>query len=105
VGLTAEMMQQLRFGPILFREECIFKKEIRLGDTVSINLVLAKSRKDYSRWSIRHEILKNGETISAVLSVDGAWIDIEKRKLTVPLGLVADVFSQMPRAIDFHWMD
>jgi acyl-CoA thioester hydrolase len=104
-GLTAETMQQLRFGPILFREECIFKKEIGLGDTVSINLVLVKSRKDNSRWSIRHEIMKNGETISAVVSVDGAWIDIEKRKLTVPPALVTEVFSQMPRAIDFQWVD
>jgi acyl-CoA thioester hydrolase len=105
VGLTAGMMQQLRFGPILFREECIFKKEIRLGDNVSINLALAKSRKDYSRWSIRHEIMKNGDTVCAILTVDGAWIDIEKRKLTVPPGLVLEVFSKMPRTDDFEWVE
>ena len=30
-GLTTDIMQQLNFGPILFREECVFKKEIKMG--------------------------------------------------------------------------
>src|SRR5258705_5650363 len=58
-GLTSVIMQELRFGPILFREECIFRREIRLGDPVTVNLELIRSRKDYSRWSIRHTIMKN----------------------------------------------
>jgi acyl-CoA thioester hydrolase len=41
-GLTPQLMQQVHFGPILFREECIFKKEIRLEDKVSIDLSLLK---------------------------------------------------------------
>jgi acyl-CoA thioester hydrolase len=45
-GLTAEVMQHLHFGPILFKEECVFRKEIRLGDVVTMNLKLIRSRKD-----------------------------------------------------------
>ncbi|HEU0064620.1 MAG TPA: acyl-CoA thioesterase, partial [Flavisolibacter sp.] len=37
-GLSSDVMAKLQFGPILFREECIFRKEIKLGDDVSINL-------------------------------------------------------------------
>jgi acyl-CoA thioester hydrolase len=74
MSFTAEVMTQLHFGPILFREECVFKKEIRLGDKVIVNLELLKSRKDYSRWTIQHTIMKN-DIISAILTVDGAcWI-------------------------------
>ena len=29
-GLNAAFMAKNQFGPILFREECVFKKEIRL---------------------------------------------------------------------------
>src|SRR5690242_18134198 len=83
-GLTVSFMAQNHFGPILFREECVFKKEIRLGDIVSIDMQLLKAREDQSRWSIQHRILKNNEDVAAVLTVEGAWIDMVKRKLTAP---------------------
>ena len=48
-GLGTEVMQRLNFGPILFREEAVFRKEIRIRDLLSIDLKLLKSRKDFSR--------------------------------------------------------
>src|SRR5262245_28086865 len=66
-GLTTTLMQTLHFGPILFREECVFKREIRLGDQVRINLEILKARRDYSRWSIRHLIMKEADTVAAIL--------------------------------------
>src|SRR5690242_15425551 len=104
-GLTTGTLQQLQIGPILFREECIFKREIRLGDPVTINVELVKSRKDYSRWTFRHTIMKNPETLAAILTVDGAWIDIAKRKLANPYEVVKSIFEAMPRASDFEWME
>ena len=104
-GLTAEIMNQLHFGPILFREECIFKKEVRLGDRVTIGLKLVKSKRDGSRWTIQHDITKNGDVLSAIITVDGAWIDTQKRKLASPPQQVADVFLKMPLGEGFHWID
>ena len=48
-GLTNKVMQDLGFGPILFREECVFRKEIRSGDEIFINLQIIKGREDFSR--------------------------------------------------------
>ncbi len=104
-GLSTLVMQQLHFGPILFREECIFRREIRLGDTVTVNLELMGSRRDYSRWTIRHMIMKDPDTVSAILTVDGAWLDTSIRKLAAPPHEVAQVFSQMPVPADFKWTD
>jgi acyl-CoA thioester hydrolase len=103
-GLTAEVMQKLQFGPILFKEECVFRREIKLGDEVKMNLQLLRSKKDFSRWSIQHQILKNGDTLCAVLTVDGAWMNVVQRKLTTPPQEVNDVFSQMPKAEKFEWL-
>ncbi len=100
-GITAQFMLQHSFGPVIFREECIFKKEIRPDDVITIDLELQKASSDYSRWTIQHTIFKNGETVSALLTVDGAWIDITKRKLTVPPTEVVDVFGRMPRNQNF----
>jgi acyl-CoA thioester hydrolase len=101
-GLSTEVMHQLQFGPILFREECVFRKEVRLGDEITIDLKLLKSRTDFSRWSIQHHIAKGGNTC-AVLTVDGAWINIGLRKLATPPEAVHSVFSSMPRAEQFEW--
>jgi len=102
-GLTAAVMQELMFGPILFREECIFRREIRSGDEIVMNLQIIRSRRDYSRWSIQHQILKTDGTLCATLTVDGAWIDVSKRKLATPPQKVAEVFEKMPKAEGFEW--
>jgi acyl-CoA thioester hydrolase len=102
-GLTADVMMQLQFGPILFREECVFRREIKSGDKVTITLEVIKSRKDFSRWSIRHQILKNEGLLCAELNVDGAWMNLTQRKLMSPPDKVHEVFDLMPKAQGFAW--
>ena len=103
--LTTETMAQLRIGPILFREECVFRKEIRLGDKVTIDLRLAKAKKDFSRWTIQHTIMKNGDSVAAILTVDGAWMDVVRRKLATPPHEVVETYTHMIKKEDFQWVD
>jgi acyl-CoA thioester hydrolase len=103
-GLTAHVMQELKFGPILFRGECVFRREIRSGDEIKMNLQLARSKKDFSRWSIQHQITKADGTVCSVLTVDGAWMDVVRRKLSSPPEKVSGVFERMPKGEQFEWM-
>jgi acyl-CoA thioester hydrolase len=102
-GLSAAKMEQLHFGPILFREEAVFRKEVRMSDKLTMDLQVVKARQDFSRWTIRHQLIKNGAILAAVITVDGAWINTQERKLATPPGEFADVFHQMPRSADFAW--
>lgn len=102
-GLTWKTMHELKFGPILFREECVFRKEIRSGDEIKMNLELLSSKKDFSRWTIQHQIARADGTLCAVLTVDGAWMDLVKRKLSSPPEKVHEVFNQMPKGEKFEW--
>jgi len=104
-GLTIDLMQQQHFGPIILREECIFRKEIKSGDAVRINLTILKSKKDYSRWALHHTIFKNETVTAAIITLEGAWLDTVKRKLTVPPAEGIKVFSQFPRDKNFEWID
>lgn len=103
-GLNHQVMQELKFGPILFREECVFRKEIRSGDVINMNLQLLRSKKDFSRWSIQHYITREDGSLCAVLTVDGAWIDVVRRKLASPPEKVVEVFEKMPKGEAFEWM-
>jgi acyl-CoA thioester hydrolase len=105
MGLTPVLMRSLNFGPIIFREECVFKKEIKYGDTVSIDLKLTKARRDYSRWTIIHGIKKNEDIFCALVTIDGAWLNTIERKLFIPPAEIAKVFQQMPIDENFQWLD
>lgn len=103
-GLTPQLMMKHRIGPVLFREEAVFRKELRFGDSLVMNLMIVRLKRDGSRFSIRHEIKKQGE-LCATLNIDGAWIDQVERKLTAPPEIVFNAFDGMPRAEDFEWVD
>lgn len=102
-GLSYEMMQAGHFGPILFREEAIFRREVRMGDQIYINMLVTKLRRDYARFSFRHEITREDGTVCAVLNVDGAWIDTELRKLMVPSANLGHIMESLPKSADFEW--
>lgn len=101
-GVTPQIMMKEHFGPILFREEAIFKKEIRLGDSLIMNVRASKLSEDYSRFGMRHEILRKDE-LCAIINVDGAFIDTIKRKLTAPPQIAKEMVDAMPKTEDFEW--
>jgi len=100
-GITAAAMQEYHTGPIIFREECIFKSEIKFGDLVTINLQLTSASADQRKFSMRHEIFKNGDTLAAILNIDAAWMDTQLRKITVPPAIFMPGFEAIPRSADF----
>lgn len=102
-GLTNLKFEELRIGPILFREEALFKREIKFEDNVLVDLVVTKATADFSRWSIRHHIYKEDRQLAAILNMDGAWIDMTKRKLAYPNEFIQKVFMDFPRSVDFTW--
>ena len=44
-GFTLEKMTALNIGPILFREECIFRRELNVGEVVEV-FILSKTPKN-----------------------------------------------------------
>ena len=100
-GLTTEKMEELKVGPILFREEAIFRKEIKLEDKITVDVEIYSAREDYSRWSLRHHFHKEDGTLAAIINIDGAFLDLVKRKLTQPPDFVKEAFKSFKRSADF----
>ena len=100
-GATPAVMMQQQIGPIIFREEAVFKKEIYFGDTVHINILLDKCNADYSRWTMKHEIYTNNNLLSAIITIDGAWMNTHLRKLAKPGELFAAALELIPKTSDF----
>jgi acyl-CoA thioester hydrolase len=101
-GITPAAMVQYHIGPIIFREECVFKREIKFGDAVEIKLLLQKVSPDYRKWTMLHEIWINGDTLAALLTIDGAWLDTQLRKVTAPPDIFKEGFAAIPHAANFQ---
>lgn len=101
LGLSLKVMQAGHIGPILFREECVFRKEIHLSDVIVMQTKMSKMKADASRWSIVHELYRD-DTLCAVITVDGAWMDTKLRKLANPTPqIVTAAFNTFPKTADF----
>ena len=94
-------LKELLVGPILFREELIYLKEVRMDDTVQVTCALSKCRADGSRWSFVQNIFRADGVQAALINVDGAWIDMVKRKLASLPKDIVDQFLTMPKTEDF----
>lgn len=102
LGLNLKIFQAQHFGPVLFREECIFRKEIKLNDSIFIHTKVAKMKTDASRWSIVHEFRNEENILCATLTVDGAWMDTKLRKLVNPVPEIAiQALISIPKSEDF----
>ena len=105
VGLTMADMQRERLGPILFREECIFRREIKLGDPVFLEVALYRLSRDRRKFGFAHRFVSADGTLLATLTVDGAWMDTAKRKLMVPPEAAVLSIDRLPHTADFSWLD
>lgn len=101
-GITPAVMNEKNIGPVIFREECLFKREIKFGDEVQVFLKLSKCNDDASRWSMVHELWTNGDTLAAVITIDGAWMDTIQRKLVIPPNICKMSMNLIPKTENFN---
>ena len=101
VGFDMKTMAKHMIGPILFREELKYFKEIRGSQKIYILSYLTKSQKNGSRWSLRCELYREDNELAAIIEVDGAWMDLKIRKLGELPEEYAHAFLLLERSEDY----
>lgn len=102
IGMDVVTLSRSGIGPVLFREEAVFMREISMDDSIRVNVKLKRTREDASRWTFYHEFHKNDKKPAATVTVDGAWLDLNKRKLTALPDHFLQIFLEIPRTDDFE---
>lgn len=102
-GLAMDGIANMGLGPILFREETKFYREVNLFDKITITFKVKAMRRDGSKWCVLHEVLKEDGTQAAAITVDGAWLGLKERKIATPPEQLIGIFSHFPKAGDFTW--
>jgi acyl-CoA thioester hydrolase len=73
-----------------------------LGEDITVNMKLSGLSAHNERWKITHEVFNEAGQLSAIIKVYGAWIDLEKRKLTTPPKEAQHLFLQTEKTEDFE---
>jgi acyl-CoA thioester hydrolase len=72
-GFSLDDFAKENLGPILFKEETTFFKEIHIGEDISINLKLKAVSKNSERWKLEHHVYNETGKLAAEILVYGAW--------------------------------
>jgi len=99
-GVGLAWMTANAIGPVIFREEARFLRELRFGDQLTIDLWLAGASVDGRKWRMRHRILRAAD-VAATVEVDGAWLDLRARKIVAPPEALVQAFTGFARTEDF----
>lgn len=102
LGLSLQAFSKYSIGPILFREELVYYREIGIDERVYVTVELLKLNLLNDRFSFRHEVFKENGVKSATIIVDGAWMNLKERKLTQVPSDWHSILQRIPRAEDYE---
>jgi acyl-CoA thioester hydrolase len=99
-NLDIRKLLDLKIAPIMFEERATYFKEILLGERITIELQLAGSNHDASRWLLRHTF-RRGAAVCAVSDAKGAWFDVATRRIAQPPPGLLEAYANMVRTDDY----
>jgi len=83
-GFTLARFASEKFGPVVVRDELIYRKELRLMDEFVVDFELVGISEDGVRFRVRNTFLNNSNEIVASVTSEGVWFDLEGRRPRAP---------------------
>jgi acyl-CoA thioester hydrolase len=99
---TPQRFARDKFGPVLFSEVSRYLKEVNPGDAITVTVQGSGMSPDGARWRIQHDIYRSDGQKAAVVVVEGAWLNLETRKLIVPPSDLYEVMVAQVRTEDYE---
>jgi acyl-CoA thioester hydrolase len=100
-GFAFERFVEMGFGPVILREEIDYLREVRLGESVEVDLAVLGLSTDAARFRFAHEFTKAGGKPCARIVLAGGWLDLKTRKLMPAPEPLATVMRAAPKAPAF----
>ncbi len=101
-GFGLKEFEELNIGPVLFSENTIFRKEIKLGEDISVKLFLQAVSKNGERFKMFHKLYNEKGELAAEITIFAAWLNLETRKLSVPPKQVLTTLNSLEKTTDFE---
>jgi acyl-CoA thioester hydrolase len=104
-GFSMREFERLKMGPVVMRDELEYFREMRLLESIKVNLLVAGLSNDASRFIFRNEFFReDGKIVSRVTST-GGWLGHVERRLVAPPDQLANVILKLKRSDDFRELE
>jgi acyl-CoA thioester hydrolase len=100
-GWGFDQFRDSGFGPVLLREEIDYLRELKMNQTVEVDMKVLGLSADGARFKIAHEFTRSDGKPCARLVLEGGWMDMRTRRLAPPPEALSRAFSAAPRAEGF----
>jgi acyl-CoA thioester hydrolase len=100
-GFTMSRFASEKFGPVIVQDELVYRKELRLMEDFRVDLEAAGLSQDGVRWRLRNTFRNSANDVSAVVTSDGLWFDLERRKPRIPPQDLDNLMRALLRTNDF----
>lgn len=101
-GFTTDRFHKEQFGPILFKEETNFLREIKMGEDITVELYLDGASARGERFKLAHKLFKPNGVLAAEIKIFGAWLDLSSRKLMNPPLDLVNAISTLEKTDSFE---
>lgn len=88
-------------GPVVLKDEIEYKREVRLGEDLTVTNELAGMSEDSTRFIFRNQFIKANGKIACKISSLVAFFDIATRKTIAPPENLMRAILSLPRSEDF----
>lgn len=100
-GFTLKRFQEARIGPVLFREETRYLREIRANERITVRTEVSGASANGKHWRMRHAIFNHAGELACIVNVQGAWLDLDARKIVPAPAELLDAMRHFPRSDDY----
>ena len=100
-GWPVERFHAARIGPMVLGEQIVYRRELRMGDTATVEQYCAGLSPDGARWRLRNIVRRQSDgAVAATVTSDGAWVDLDRRCLVAPRDDVRALFAALASTPD-----
>src|SRR5579871_6548166 len=83
-GFTLARFESEKFGPVILRDELVYKKELRLMEEFVVNYELVGISEDGGRFRVRNTFRNSTHDVAATVTSDAIWFDLEHCRPRLP---------------------
>ncbi|MEM7048288.1 MAG: thioesterase family protein [Acidobacteriota bacterium] len=101
-GFGAERFEAANVGPVIFREETRYRREVAMGETITIDFRVAGLSANGRKYRLTHRVLRADGELAATVTVEGAWLDLTTRRIRRPPPALLAALRSIARSEDFE---
>jgi acyl-CoA thioester hydrolase len=100
-GFPVARLAAEHLGPVIVRDELVYRRELRLLEEFTVDVELVGISSDGSRFQLGNTFHHPAGEVAAVVTSEGVWFDLDKRRPRPPPPELDSVQRAIPRGDRF----